>query len=339
MDNLDEMMPIIYTPTVGRGASSSGTSSAARGRTFPSGTWAHPRDPDPLAYRDIRVIVVTDGERILAWETSARTGWAFRGKLSSTRPARGSIRAVLHAVMLDCGTNNETLLNDPLYIGIPERRLRDQAYDDLVEEFFTAVQEIFPRACIQLEDFGNANAFRLLHKYKDRACTFDDDIQGTASVALAGSTPRADRGQPLSDHSSCSSRGGAGIGIGELVVTASRRRGCRRRRRGTGAGTWIRRDCRQEPHDLVPHNCRSRMTTRPRRFHGGRGCDQADSHHRRVRHARTFTRPVVEAMAGMNRRPSSSPVEPHVEIGVHGGRGLFVVGGRAIFASGSRSRR
>jgi malate dehydrogenase (oxaloacetate-decarboxylating)(NADP+) len=124
--------------------------------------------------------------------------------------------------MLDFGTNSPDLLNDPLYLGVQEKRLTGREYDDLIEEFVLAVQEVFPRALIQWEDFANHNAFRVLEKYKDRACTFNDDMQGTAAVTLAALYSSAEvTGLRLQDQRFlfCGA-GEAAIGIGGLIVSA-----------------------------------------------------------------------------------------------------------------------
>jgi malate dehydrogenase (oxaloacetate-decarboxylating)(NADP+) len=130
-------------------------------------------------------------------------------------------------IALDVGTDNPALLDDPLYIGLRQRRLRGAAYDALVEEFVTAVTEVFPGAVIQFEDFANTNAFRLLHKYAERAAVFNDDIQGTASMSLAGiySALRLTRGKLAEQRLLCLGAGEAATGLCDLFVAALGREG------------------------------------------------------------------------------------------------------------------
>ncbi len=228
--NIEEMMPLVYTPTVGEGC-----------QRF-SEIWRKPRGlflsyPNRHRIREIlqhhrydaiRAIVVSDGERILGLGDQGAGGMGIPiGKLALYTACAGIHPQQCLPVLLDVGTDNLELLEDPLYIGWRHQRVRGAEYDDFVEAFVSAVIERCPKLLLQWEDFAGINAGRLLERYRDRLCTFNDDIQGTAAVA-AGTLLAAINvtGTPLTEQRiALFGAGSAGIGIASLLLTAMKNAG------------------------------------------------------------------------------------------------------------------
>jgi malate dehydrogenase (oxaloacetate-decarboxylating)(NADP+) len=343
VENPDEMMPIIYTPTVGQACQQFGhiyrrprglfISAADRGRIAQvMRNWPH---------REAAMIVVTDGERILGLGDLGANGMGIPiGKLALYTACAGLHPRRCLPVMLDVGTNNEALLRDPLYLGLRQKRLAGAALDELVEEFVAATQEVFPGIVVQFEDFANHNAFRLLDRYRERICCFNDDIQGTASVTVAGifSALRVTGKKMAEQTFLCLGAGEAATGISDLLVSAMVAEGMDER---AARGRCWMVDSKglvvASRKDLAPHKLRYAHQHAPvadfigavRALHPtaiiGVGATPG-----------MFTREVIEEMSRLNERPIVFALSnPTSKSECTAEQAYAWSGGRALFASGS----
>ena len=343
MNNLEEMMPIIYTPTVGKACQE-----FQHIYRKPRGFYVSLNDKGRIKeilqnwpHKNARIIVVTDGERILGLGDQGAQGMGIPiGKLSLYTACAGIPPTECLPVMLDVGTNNEQLLNDPLYNGIERHRARGKEYDELFDEFIQAAKEVFPGVLIQIEDFGNTNAFRLLSEYRNNTCLFDDDIQGTGAVAVAGiiASMRI-TGQKLSDQRLLFlGAGEAGIGIADVFVAALKEEGLTEEEarkhcwfvdsRGLVCSERDKLAAHKLPyaheHEYIDNLLDAVHALKPTVLLGLSGQPQ------------TFTQDVIEAMAEYNERPVIFALSNPTSMAECTAEQAYTWSeGRAIFASGS----
>ncbi len=341
-DHIDEIQPLIYTPTVGLACQKYGQI-YQRPRGMFIGSNDRGRIPQVLRNwpYPASLIVVTDGERILGLGDLGANGMGIPvGKLSLYVACAGIHPNLCLPVMLDVGTDNAELLSDPYYVGLRQRRVRGGAYDELVEEFITAAQEIFPGVVIQFEDFATRNAFRLLTQYRDRFPSFNDDIQGTAAVALAGlfSALRITGGKLADQRILFLGAGEAATGIADLAVSAMVTQGLARKEAlhrcwlmdSRGLVVKSRTDLAGHKlsyaHDHAPAGdfLSAIKALRPTAIIG-------------VAAVRgTFTREVLEEMARINERPIVFALSnPTSQSECTAEEAYRHTGGRALFACGS----
>src|SRR5215471_3523251 len=336
-------MPLVYTPTVGearqkfahifRSARGMYLPISARGRLQEIlGNWPE---------KDVRFIVVTDGERILGLGDLGAGGMGIPlGKLALYTACAGVPPQYCLPVVLDVGTNNQVLLEDPLYLGLRQNRVRGEEYTTFVDEFVRAVQVLYPRCCIQWEDFANINAVPILERYRNEICTFNDDIQGTAGVALAGIFAALRiTGQKITEQRFLFLGGGsAATGIAELIgqamalegmdITDGRRRSALFDINGliVTSRTDLAEFQRPFAQDCAPVSAfvEAIKTLRPTGIIGVSTVPKL------------FTREVIEAMSEINERPIIFPYSnPTSRSECTAEEAYLWSGGRAVFASGS----
>src|SRR6266513_2959182 len=223
-------LPLVYTPTVGEACQKfAHIYREARGMYLP--ITARGRLRELLGHwpeKDVRFIVVTDGERILGLGDLGAGGMGIPiGKLALYTACAGGPPQYCLPVELDVGTNNQVLLEDPIYLGLRQHRVRGEEYLAFIDEFAAAVEQLYPKCCIQWEDFANFNAVPILARYRDKICTFNDDIQGTAGVALAGiyGALRLTGGKLSEQRFLFLGAGSAATGIAELISLAMEQEG------------------------------------------------------------------------------------------------------------------
>lgn len=230
MSDPAHFMPLVYTPTVGEACQKFGhIIRRPRGLYLSVLRRGHLREilrnwPE----KDVRFTVVTDGERILGLGDLGVNGMGIPiGKLALYTACAGVPPQFTLPITLDVGTNNEMLLADPLYLGLRQPRVRGAEYDDFLEEFVTAMQEVFPRCCIQFEDFASVHAVPLLARYRDRVCCYNDDIQGAAAMAVAGiyAALRILKNEMKDQTFLFLGAGSAGTGIAGLISLAMTKEG------------------------------------------------------------------------------------------------------------------
>ncbi|XP_002514230.2 NADP-dependent malic enzyme [Ricinus communis] len=346
IDNVEELLPIVYTPTVGEACQKYGSIFKR-----PQGLYISLKEKGKILdvlknwpERSIQVIVVTDGERILGLGDLGCQGMGIPvGKLALYTALGGVRPSACLPITIDVGTNNEKLLNDEFYIGLRQRRATGQEYSELLQEFMTAVKQNYgEKVLIQFEDFANHNAFELLAKYGTTHLVFNDDIQGTASVVLAGVIAALKLlGGSLSDHTFLFlGAGEAGTGIAELIALEMSKR-TNAPLEETRKKIWLvdskglivssRKDSLQHfkqpwahEHEPVKNLLDAVKAIKPTVLIGSSGV------------GRTFTKEVIEAMASLNEKPLIlSLSNPTSQSECTAEEAYTWTKGKATFASGS----
>src|SRR6266403_618976 len=307
-------MPIVYTPTVGEACQKFGhLFRQPRGLYIPISARGRIKELlENWPEKDVRFIVVTDGERILGLGDLGAGGMGIPlGKLALYTACAGVPPQYCLPIVLDVGTNNQQLLDDPLYLGLRQNRARGEEYMAFIEEFVAAVQALYPKCCIQWEDFANINAVPILERYRNEICTFNDDIQGTAGVALAGilASSRLTKQKITDQRFLFLGAGSAGTGIAELISQAMAKAGMdihEARRRNAlfdvngllvtsrkGLADFQRPFAQDRPP--IPTFVEAIRALKPTGIIGVSGIPKL------------FTREVIEAMAELNQRPIIFP--------------------------------
>ncbi len=341
-ENFKEILPIVYTPTVGQACREfANIFRSEKGFYVTAKDRGRIREIlDNWPHDNVRIIVISDGERILGLGDLGASGMGIPiGKLGLYCACAGIHPEQTLPIMFDVGTNNQEMLDDPIYLGLRQKRLVDEEYDSLMDEFITAAKDRFPGVMIQFEDFVAKNAFKLLNKYRDNTFCFNDDIQGTASVVLAG-TYASSRlsGVEFKDMKfQFLGAGSAASGIGAMIALALMEAGLSEKEAAerlwffdrSGLITKNRKDLPEHiqkfAHDLPKVDFLTAIEThKPDILIGATGSPA------------TFTREIVEKMASIKARPAifalSNPTN-RAECTAEEAYGWS--DGRAIFASGS----